>query len=149
MLKLTPEQMPSKRSFKPAVDILHQIREAAPAGAEVLTIALERDRGYVSRYDLPLPTRNQSAPEIIFLAERIVKFMLWSSGGWRFQTPSASIRCCISWKALNGSWVTNTGRLLSCGNSSVPGVSAKNPGRAKKLFENISAEPCKGMPSCS
>jgi predicted NBD/HSP70 family sugar kinase len=110
MLKLTPEQMPSKRSFKPAVDILHQIREAAPAGAEVLTIALERDRGYVSRYDLPLPTRNQSAPEIIFLAERIVKFMLWSSGGWRVMLSGPPKVC----QAIKSAYSPNGARKFDC-----------------------------------
>ena len=83
MLKLTPDQVPSKRAYKPAIDLLNQIRHSAQPGGKILAIAVQRENGYVSRYDLPLPQRDESAPEVIYLAERIVKFLLWSSGGRR------------------------------------------------------------------
>lgn len=83
MLKLTPDQVPSKRAYKPAIDLLCQIKESAKPGGKVFAIAVERENGYVCRYDLCLPTRNECAPEVIYLAERIVKFLLWSNGGWR------------------------------------------------------------------
>jgi predicted NBD/HSP70 family sugar kinase len=93
MLKLTPDQVPSKRAYKPAVDLLRQIKESSKPGGKVLAIAVERENGYVCRYDLPLPASNESAPEVIYLAERIVKFLLWSNGGWRIML-SGPIKIC-------------------------------------------------------
>jgi hypothetical protein len=59
----------------------------------VLAIAWERENGYVSRYDLPLPARAEDLPEVVQLAERIVKFLLWSSGGWRLMLAGPRKLC--------------------------------------------------------
>jgi len=101
MLKLIPDQVPSKRSYKPAFDLLHQVKESAVYGGKMFTVALQRENGYVSRYDLPLPERNESAPEIIYLAERIVKFLLWSSGGWRLMLSGPPKICQAIKKAYS------------------------------------------------
>lgn len=83
MLKLKSDQVPSKREFKPAIDLLLAMKALSKPGGKVLAIALERENGYIRRYDLPLPSRDESAPEVLYLAERILKFILWSNGGWR------------------------------------------------------------------
>ena len=72
-----------KRDFKPPIALLQQLKCAARPGGKTLVIAWERENGYVSRYDLPLPTRAEDSPEVLQLAERIVKFLLWAAGGWR------------------------------------------------------------------
>jgi predicted NBD/HSP70 family sugar kinase len=72
-----------KRDFKPPIALLQQLKCAARPGGKSLVIAWERENGYVSRYDLPLPTRAEDSPEVLQLAERIVKFLLWAAGGWR------------------------------------------------------------------
>ncbi len=101
MLKLTPDQVPSKRAFKPAVDLLRQVKESAKPGGDVLAIAVQRENGYVCRYDLPLPFRNECAPEVIYLAERIVKFLLWSNGGWRIMLSGPQKICHAVKKAYS------------------------------------------------
>ncbi len=95
MLNLKPEQVPSKRDFKPAIDLLREIKSASRPGGKVLAIALERENGYICRYDLPLPARGESVPEVIYLAERILKFLLWSHGGWRVMLSGPRKICQI------------------------------------------------------
>ncbi|MFO7935987.1 MAG: ROK family protein [Kiritimatiellia bacterium] len=93
MLKLTPDQVPSKRAYKPAIDLLRQVKESAKSNGKILAIAVQRENGYVCRYDLPLPVRNECAPEVIYLSERIVKFLLWSCGGWRIMLSGPQKIC--------------------------------------------------------
>ena len=71
-----------KRDFKPPITVLQELKHAARPSDKVLAIAWERENGYVSRYDLPLPARAEELPEVMLLAERIVKFLLWAAGGW-------------------------------------------------------------------
>ena len=82
-----------KRDFKPPITLLQELKHAARPGDKVLAIAWERENGYVSRYDLPLPTRAEELPEVMLLAERIVKFLLWSSGGWRLMLSGPRKLC--------------------------------------------------------
>ncbi len=86
-----------KRDFKPPITLLQELKHAARPGDKVLAIAWERENGYVSRYDLPLPTRAEELPEVMLLAERIVKFLLWSSGGWRLML-SGPRKLCLAIK---------------------------------------------------
>ncbi len=72
-----------KRDFKPPITLLQELKRAARPGGKTLVIAWERENGYVSRYDLPLPSRSEDSAEVLLLAERIVKFLLWAAGGWR------------------------------------------------------------------
>ena len=81
--KIVQTKITLKRDFKPPITLLQALRQAARPTDSVLAIAWERENGYVSRYDLPLPARAEDLPEVVQLAERIVKFLLWSSGGWR------------------------------------------------------------------
>ncbi len=110
MLKLTPDQVPAKRAYKPAIDLLNQVRESVRPGVKVLAIALQRENGYVSRYDLALPERGECAPEIIYLAERIVKFLLWSSGGWRIMLSGPPKIC----QAVKNAYSSRGVRKFDC-----------------------------------
>jgi predicted NBD/HSP70 family sugar kinase len=82
-----------KRDFKPPIAVLQVLKRAARPKDKVLAIAWERENGYVSRYDLPLPARAEDLAEVLQLAERIVKFLLWSSGGWRLMLAGPRKLC--------------------------------------------------------
>ncbi len=82
-----------KRDFKPPITVLQELKHAARPSDKVLAIAWERENGYVSRYDLPLPARAEELHEVVVLAERIVKFLLWSSGGWRLMLSGPRKLC--------------------------------------------------------
>lgn len=82
-----------KRDFRPPITLLNELRQAARPGGKILAIAWERENGYVARYDLPLPARSEDRPEVLHLAERIVKFLLWSAGGWRLMLAGPRKLC--------------------------------------------------------
>lgn len=86
-----------KRDFRPPITLLQQLKCASRSGGKVLAIAWERENGYVSRYDLPLPSRSEELPEVARLAERVVKFLLWSNGGWRLML-SGPRKLCLAIK---------------------------------------------------
>ena len=86
-----------KRDFKPPITVLQELKRAARPGGKVLVIAWERENGYVTRYDLPLPPRAEDSPEVLQLAERIVKFLLWAAGGWRLMLCGPR-KICLSIK---------------------------------------------------
>ena len=73
------------RFFTSPFLVLDEVRKTVQSGSasSVFAVALERENGYVSRYDLPLPSKAADCPEVLRLCERIVKFLLWSSGGWK------------------------------------------------------------------
>lgn len=81
-LKFVP---PFDPGFKPAFLKLRKIREAAKADPEagIVVIAIERDNGAINRYDLPYPKKAIECPGFASFVERIVKFMLWSAGGYK------------------------------------------------------------------
>lgn len=81
-LKFVP---PFDPGFKPAFLKLRKIREAAKADPEAGTvvIAIERDNGAINRYNLPYPKKAIECPGFASFVERIVKFMLWSAGGYK------------------------------------------------------------------
>ena len=91
-LKFVP---PFDPGFKPAFLKLRKIREAAKADPEAGTvvIAIERDNGAINRYDLPYPKKAIECPGFASFVERIVKFMLWSAGGYKvmIDAPAAIV----------------------------------------------------------
>jgi hypothetical protein len=86
-----------KRDFRPPITVLQELKRAARPGGKVLAIAWERENGYVSRYDLPMPARAEDSAEVAQLAERVVKFMLWANGGWRLML-SGPRKLCLAIK---------------------------------------------------
>jgi predicted NBD/HSP70 family sugar kinase len=92
-VKTTTNQVSLKRDFKPPIALVQELRRATQTGGHMLAIAWERENGYVSRYDLPLPARSEEQPEVVQLAERIVKFLLWSSGGWKLMLAGPRKLC--------------------------------------------------------
>jgi len=82
-----------KRDFRPPIAVLEALRRASRPGGRVLAIAWERENGYVSRYDLPMPARAEDSAEAALLAERVVKFMLWANGGWRLMLSGPRKLC--------------------------------------------------------
>ena len=57
----------------------------AGRGAEIVSVAWEREEGKVFRYDLPVPKRldPKAAKYVSHVVERIAKFALWAAGGWK------------------------------------------------------------------
>ncbi len=76
---------PFDPGFKPAIKKLDAIRAAAKEdpNAGLVVIAVERDNGAVNRYELPYPQKALECEEFARFVERIVKFMLWSAGGFK------------------------------------------------------------------
>ena len=59
--------------------LLQTVRES-----EILVIAVERENGCVSRRELTVATDGSAlGAETLRYVERVVKFMLWASGGWK------------------------------------------------------------------
>ena len=54
-------------------------------GAEIVSVAWEREEGKVFRFDLPVPKRldPKAAKYVSHVVERIAKFALWAAGGWK------------------------------------------------------------------
>lgn len=81
--KFTP---PLDETFKPAALVNRTFRRHLEGCKEKLpvSIALERENGLVSRYELEVfPETHPLAAENRWYVERIVKFLLWQRGGWR------------------------------------------------------------------
>ena len=64
---------------------------ARACGATPLRVAIEREDGLVSVFDAIAPAKDDDPGSTYRLVERVVKFLLWSRGGWRihFQGPAA------------------------------------------------------------
>jgi predicted NBD/HSP70 family sugar kinase len=90
-----------KRDFRPPITLVNELKAAAGPKSQTFSVALEREGGYISRYDLPLPDKADRDPEVLQLAERIVKFMLWSSGGWKIMVSGPSKLCQYVKKAYS------------------------------------------------
>ncbi|MEI7881512.1 MAG: ROK family protein [bacterium] len=66
------------------------VTEAKASGQAVhLIIGLEREEGYLSRYETLV--KPDADPDTLLYVERIVKFLLWARGGWKihFGGPTA------------------------------------------------------------
>ncbi len=83
---------PYDPGFEPMLFAWHKYLDRARASGEApLRIAVEREDGLVSVFDTIAP-ENDAEPESTYrVVERLVKFLLWSRGGWRihFQGSTA------------------------------------------------------------
>ena len=92
-LLLNQEQCPAPRvappldpRFRPLALALPAFRAAVEASGQgvPLAIAVERESGHVSRYDLPVfAPESAAAARNDALVERVVKTLLWARGGWK------------------------------------------------------------------
>ena len=72
--------------FQAPLKALNFLRAKAQEGAaQTVAIAWEREDGHIYRYDVTLPKRIHPTmlPGVRHLVERVVKFVLWSAGGWK------------------------------------------------------------------
>jgi predicted NBD/HSP70 family sugar kinase len=82
---------PLDPGFLPAVLFNRQYVEGARATGKAvpLILGLERENGLVSRFETVVnPTAD---PETLRYVERIVKFLLWSRGGWKLQVGGPKV----------------------------------------------------------
>ncbi len=80
--------------FVPIVSPLIRLKAtAAKRKFTEFTFAWERENGCCYRYTFPIPSGLENDPETIRLAERIVKFVLWSAGGWRLHLSGPEAFC--------------------------------------------------------
>jgi predicted NBD/HSP70 family sugar kinase len=76
---------PLDDSFRPAAMANRLFREAVAAADGVpLVLGLERSSGSVSRFETTVfPDGHPRAPENLWYAERLLKFLLWQRGAWK------------------------------------------------------------------
>ncbi len=75
---------PFDPGFRPMVLAYRAYRAAVRPQDEVpVRVAVERENGLVSTFTIRVSTDPALAPATAFLVERIVKFLLWSRGGWK------------------------------------------------------------------
>jgi predicted NBD/HSP70 family sugar kinase len=70
---------------------LDYLDRARAAGEMPLRLAIERENGHVSVFETIAPAKDSDPESTYRMIERVVKFLLWSRGGWRvhFQGPAA------------------------------------------------------------
>ncbi|HOW86257.1 MAG TPA: ROK family protein [Candidatus Aminicenantes bacterium] len=84
--------MKSDPGFQPVYPAWSAYLDRAKAsGPAPLRLAVEREDGLVSVFDAVAPERDADPEATYRLVERVVKFLLWSRGGWRIhvQGPAA------------------------------------------------------------
>jgi len=71
--------------FQSPLKAVNFLRTHAHGNGQIVAIAWEREDGNVYRYDLEIPKRIDPVAMggVRHLVERIVKFVLWSAGGWK------------------------------------------------------------------
>ncbi|MBN2265850.1 MAG: ROK family protein [Candidatus Aminicenantes bacterium] len=78
--------------FRPAYPAWRAYLERARSSGETpVRIAIEREDGRVSVFETIAPAKDEDPASTSALLERVVKFLLWSRGGWRvhFLGPAA------------------------------------------------------------
>lgn len=78
--------------FRPAYPAWRAYLDRTRASGEIpVRIAVERESGLVSVFGTIAPAKDEDPDSTCALIERVVKFLLWSRGGWRihFQGPTA------------------------------------------------------------
>lgn len=83
---------PLDPGFRPIVlDWRAYLERARTAGDALLRIAVEREDGLVSAFVTRVPEKDAEPAATYLIVERLVKFLLWSRGGWRvhFLGPAA------------------------------------------------------------
>ena len=82
--------------FQAPLKALNFLRAHAHGDEQTIAIAWEREDGNVYRYDMTVPARIHPAmmPGVKHLVERVVKFVLWSAGGWKLSLsgPDAIVK---------------------------------------------------------
>ncbi len=66
---------------------------AATGSSTDFVFAWERGNGCAYRAVLPIPAGAESDPDVLRLAERMVKFVLWAAGGWRLWLAGPDAVC--------------------------------------------------------
>jgi predicted NBD/HSP70 family sugar kinase len=87
---------PLDPSFLPPALILDRYRQEMErhGGGEPLVFALEREGGLISRYEMAVVSPERPGFAVsLFLAERILKFLLWSRGGARAYVAGPTAIC--------------------------------------------------------
>lgn len=80
--------------FAPMMSQLNKNRSAATRGhSQEFAFSWERENGCFAGYTLPIPSGHEYEAEAIRLAERAVKFVLWSAGGWRLHLSGPDTVC--------------------------------------------------------
>ena len=77
---------PLDGQFRPAALVNRQIRREieATGSGQPLVLGVERSDGTLSRYETMLfPADHPRADDNLWMAERLLKFLLWQRGGWR------------------------------------------------------------------
>ena len=77
---------PLDAGFRPPVLALRQYRRAVEqaGGGLPLVIGIERENGLLSRFETRvLAPDGKSDGATLYLVERLIKFLLWSRGGWK------------------------------------------------------------------
>ncbi len=71
--------------FQSPLKALNFLRDIAHGGGQTVSIAWERENGNIYRYDMEIPKRihPMMLHGVKHLVERVVKFVLWSAGGWK------------------------------------------------------------------
>ena len=83
-------------SFVPMMSPLKRIRAAAAKRpSQDFVFAWERENGCIAKYAIPIPSEPGDEAEAIRLAERAVKFVLWSAGGWRLHLSGPDSVCRV------------------------------------------------------
>ena len=94
---IVPSTVPSlDPDFLPPVLVLDRYRQELErcGGGEPLVIALEREGGLVSRYEMAVVSPERPGFAVsLSLAERILKFLLWSRGGARAYVAGPASIC--------------------------------------------------------
>lgn len=74
---------PLDPGFQPAVSFNRSYRAAVQTSGKgvPLVFGLERENGLISRFETVVPVQSDAAT--LLYVERIVKFLLWSRGGWK------------------------------------------------------------------
>lgn len=83
---------PYDPGFEPMLFAWHKYLDRARASGEApLWVAVEREDGLVSVFETVAPAQDAEPESTYRIVERLVKFLLWSRGGWRvhFQGPPA------------------------------------------------------------
>ena len=70
---------------------LAYLERARSSGETPLSVAIEREDGLVSVFQAVAPAKDADPEATYRIVERVVKFLLWSRGGWRihFRGPAA------------------------------------------------------------
>ena len=79
------EELTQDFGYQSPLKAVNFLRAHAHGAGQTVAVAWEREDGNIYRYDLEIPKRIDpvALPGVAHLVERIVKFVLWSAGGWK------------------------------------------------------------------